>query len=156
MGLLLEHVIYINPQIIVTALFGSSVVFVSLSLAALLAKRGKFMFLGGFLFSIISTMTLVGLGNLFFRSYIINEIQMYVGLAAMSAFILYDTQMIMEKYRIGHRDCVAHSLDLFFDFISVFRRLLIILTQKVLLHIILISLELCYNCIILILGAKKQ
>lgn len=49
----------------------------------------------------------------------------------MSGFVLYDTQAIMEKRRQGSRDCVKHSLDLFFDLATMFRRLLIILTQKV-------------------------
>lgn len=48
----------------------------------------------------------------------------------MSGFVLFDTQMIMEKHRMGSNDCIAHSLDLFYDVISIFRRLLIILTQK--------------------------
>lgn len=49
----------------------------------------------------------------------------------MSGFVLFDTQMIMEKRRAGSTDCIKHSMDLFFDLISMFRRLLIILTQKV-------------------------
>lgn len=49
----------------------------------------------------------------------------------MAGFVLFDTQMIMEKHRNGSTDCIRHSMDLFFDLISVFRRLLIILTQKV-------------------------
>lgn len=49
----------------------------------------------------------------------------------MAGFVLFDTQMIMEKRRAGSTDCIRHSMDLFFDLVSVFRRLLIILTQKV-------------------------
>lgn len=49
----------------------------------------------------------------------------------MSGFILYDTQAIMEKRRAGSTDCIKHSLDLFFDLAAIFRRLLIILSQKV-------------------------
>lgn len=49
----------------------------------------------------------------------------------MAGFVLFDTQMIMEKRRAGSTDCIRHSLDLFFDLVSMFRRLLIILTQKV-------------------------
>lgn len=56
---------------------------------------------------------------------------LYLGLALMSGFILYDTQLIMEKRRAGDKDFIAHSVDLFVDFIGVFRRLLIILAQKV-------------------------
>lgn len=49
----------------------------------------------------------------------------------MSGFVLYDTQLIMEKRRAGDKDFIAHSVDLFVDFIGIFRRLLIILAQKV-------------------------
>lgn len=49
----------------------------------------------------------------------------------MSGFVLYDTQLIMEKRRAGDKDFIAHSVDLFVDFVGVFRRLLIILAQKV-------------------------
>ncbi|KAI4460849.1 bax inhibitor-related [Holotrichia oblita] len=49
----------------------------------------------------------------------------------MCGFILYDTQLIIEKRRMGSKDFVTHSLDLFIDFIGLFRRILIILTQKV-------------------------
>lgn len=49
----------------------------------------------------------------------------------MAAFIVYDTQNIIEKVRMGNRDVIQHALDLFFDVLSMFRRLLIILTQKV-------------------------
>lgn len=61
----------------------------------------------------------------FFQSYL------YLGLALMSGFVLYDTQLIMEKRRAGDKDFIAHSVDLFVDFIGIFRRLLIILAQKV-------------------------
>lgn len=57
--------------------------------------------------------------------------QLYIGVIVMAGFILFDTQNIVEKVRIGNRDVVQHALDLFFDVLSMFRRLLIILTQKV-------------------------
>lgn len=130
LGPLLQFIIFINPQIIVTALTGTCVVFVSLTASALLAERGKFLFLGGILISIINTMMLFSLLNLFVRSYYVQQGQLYVGLGLMAAFILYDTQSIIEKCRMGNKDCIQHSLDLFFDLISIFRKLLIILTQK--------------------------
>lgn len=58
------------------------------------------------------------------------QANLYIGLIAMAAFVLFDTQMIMEKRRAGSTDAVKHSLDLFIDLVSIFRRLLIILTQK--------------------------
>lgn len=130
LGLLLEQVIFINPAIVVTALVGTTTIFSCLSAAAVLAKRGSYLFLGGILMSTLSAMFLISLGNLLFRSYFVHELNLYLGLAVMSGFVLFDTQMIMEKHRMGSNDCIAHSLDLFYDVISIFRRLLIILTQK--------------------------
>lgn len=130
MGPLLNMAIAVNPQIIVTALVATSLVFVSFTAAALVAKRGSYMFLGAILMSVLSYMSLFSIANIFMRSQVIYQGQLYVGLIAMSAFILYDTQAIMEKYRIGNRDPITHSLDLFFDIASIFQRLVIILTQK--------------------------
>ena len=49
----------------------------------------------------------------------------------MCGFVLFDTQMIIEKRRAGDKDFVAHSMDLFIDFIGIFRRLVVLLSQKV-------------------------
>lgn len=130
LGPLMQHIIIVNPAIIVTALTGTVVVFLTLTAAALLAERGRYIFLGGLLVSILNTMALLSILNFFMQSIFIQQTHLYVGLGVMSAFILYDTQAIIEKVRIGNKDCIRHSLDLFFDLISVFRRLLIILTQK--------------------------
>lgn len=131
MGPLLEHVIAINPSIIVTALMGTTVVFVSFSVCALLAERGKWLYLGGTLMTLLSTLMILSLANLFFGSTLLYQAHLYLGLLAMCGFVLYDTQLIVEKRRLGSKDFVTHSLDLFVDFIGIFRRLVIILTQKV-------------------------
>lgn len=44
---------------------------------------------------------------------------------------MFDTQMIIEKRRRGDKDFIAHSLELFIDFIQIFRKVIIILMQKV-------------------------
>lgn len=131
LGLLLDFAIMINPQIVVTALVGTAVVFVCLSISALFAKRGQWLWLGGILFTVLSTMLLFSLSNFFFRSQFINDMNLYLGLAVMCGFVLYDTQIIMEKCRMGNKDAIQHSLDLFYDVINIFRRLLVILMQKV-------------------------
>lgn len=53
------------------------------------------------------------------------------GLLLFCGFVVYDTQMIIEKRRLGDKDFIAHSLDLFIDFIQIFRKILIILMKKV-------------------------
>ncbi|KAH8372240.1 hypothetical protein KR093_010702 [Drosophila rubida] len=131
LGPLLGYIVSINPAIILTALTGTFVTFASLSLAALLAEQGKYLYLGGMLVSVINCMALLSLFNMIFKSYYVQITQLYVGVFVMAAFIVYDTQNIVEKCRLGNRDVVQHALDLFFDVLSMFRRLLIILTQKV-------------------------
>jgi hypothetical protein len=59
------------------------------------------------------------------------QASLYLGLALMCGFVLYDTQLIIEKRRAGDRDFILHSVDLFVDLLGIFRRLVIILAQKV-------------------------
>lgn len=130
LGPLLEHVAYIDPSIIVTALVGTALVFVSFSISALLAEQRKYLYLGGTLMSVLTTMMVMSLVNIFFGSRLIFQIHLYLGLFLMCGFVLYDTQLIIEKSRRGSKDFVTHSLDLFIDLFGIFRRLLIILSQK--------------------------
>lgn len=73
-GPLLDIVISIEPQVVVTALIGTCVVFVALSCSALLADRGSFLFLGGIIMSVLSTMALFGLANIFIQSQMIFQV----------------------------------------------------------------------------------
>lgn len=68
--------------------------------------------------------------NFFFGSRLLFQANLYIGLAVMCGFIVYDTQLIVEKARRGDKDYVMHSVELFIDFVAVFKRLLIILTDK--------------------------
>lgn len=49
----------------------------------------------------------------------------------MCGFIIFDTQNITEKARRGDKDYIKHSVELFIDFVAVFKRILIILTDRV-------------------------
>lgn len=130
LGPVLEMVIMINPSIIVTALLGTFVVFTSFTLCALFAESGRWLFLAAPLVNIMSYMMLAGLANIFIGSQIIYNIQILVGLGIMVCFVLYDTQAIIEKRRLGNKDFITHSLDLFVDLIGIFRRIIQILLQK--------------------------
>ena len=55
---------------------------------------------------------------------------LYGGVCVMSGFVCYDTQLIVARYEAGDRDFIHHSLDLFLDFVSLFRKILIILSKK--------------------------
>lgn len=130
LGPLLEVVMMIDPSIVVTALISTAVIFISFSIASMMSERGRWLYLGGTLISILNMIVLFSLANIFFRSQLVTQIHIYLGLLVMCGFIVYDTQLIMEKNRMGSKDFIAHSLDLFIDMVQVFRYLLVILAQK--------------------------
>ncbi|XP_033102066.1 probable Bax inhibitor 1 [Anneissia japonica] len=130
LGPLLNAVINIDPSIVVTALMGTVVIFVSLSLCALYTQQRYWLFIGGSLMSMLSMMLVLSILNLFLRSAIIFRFEMYFGLFVFCGFVLFDTQLIIEKKRNGDNDFVWHSVDLFLDFINIFRHLLVILADK--------------------------
>jgi len=129
-GPLIEAVWDIDPSIVISALMYTCVIFTCFTLSALIAPDGKYLALGGPLLSILTTMLFASILNIFFRSPTFLYMQLLLGLVVMSAFILYDTQMIMEKFRMGDRDYVWHSLTLFMDLASIFKHILVLLADK--------------------------
>ena len=75
LGPLLQLSMYINATLVPTAFLLSSAIFVSFTLAALYTQRAQFLFLGGILGSCLSTMMLLSLANLFFRSRLIFQVR---------------------------------------------------------------------------------
>jgi hypothetical protein len=60
----------------------------------------------GILMSALSTMFWMAIANMFFASPFIFQLNLYAGLIVMCGFVLYDTQMIIEKRRNGDTDFV--------------------------------------------------
>ncbi|XP_028929710.1 bax inhibitor 1 [Ornithorhynchus anatinus] len=130
LGPALDLCIAINPSIIPTAFVGTAVVFSCFSLSALYAQRRSYLFLGGILMSAMSLMVLSSLGNLFLGSMWLFQVNLYVGLVVMCGFVLFDTQLIIEKAENGDKDYIWHCVDLFLDFITLFRKLMMILAMN--------------------------
>lgn len=130
LGSLIDFAIAINPSIIVTALIATAAIFTCFSVASLTAERGRWLYFGGTLMSFMSILVLVSFANIFIGSQILFQAYLYLGLFLMCGFVLYDTQLIIEKCRAGNKDFILHSIDLFVDFLGIFRRLVIILAQK--------------------------
>lgn len=129
-GPLLNMAIDVDPSIIPTALMGTAVIFICFTLCSLFSANRYWLYLGGMLSSGLSILVLLGFMTLFSRSRLLFDIQLYLGLVVMCGFVLYDTQLIVEKRLRGDKDFIKHSLELFIDMIAIFRRLVIILTQK--------------------------
>ncbi|KAF3860853.1 hypothetical protein F7725_001108 [Dissostichus mawsoni] len=130
LGPTLDFVIAVNPSIIMTAFMGTSIVFVCFTLSALYAKRRTYLFLGGTLMSGLSLLFLMSVMNLFFGSVMLFKAHMYLGLLIMCGFVLFDTQLIIEKAENGDKDYIWHCVDLFLDFITIFRKLMVILAMN--------------------------
>merc|ERR1712142_960759 len=130
LAMLLGMAIRINPAIIPNALLLSTVIFASFSGAALFAPDGQYLFLGGTLLSGLSGLFWMGLANIFFQSQMLFQLHMWLSLFLFCGFIMWDTQMIILKKRRGDGDFIAHSLDLFIDFIQIVRHIIVLLMQK--------------------------
>eukprot|EP00164_Ancoracysta_twista_P000508 GFYU01000678.1.p1 GENE.GFYU01000678.1~~GFYU01000678.1.p1 ORF type:complete len:260 (+),score=75.41 GFYU01000678.1:33-782(+) len=129
LGQLIATVIMIDPSILVTAFFGTVTVFAAFSASAIFCQRRSMLFLAGFLGSALSLMFTLSFINIFFGSTTIVLFNLYFGLLVFCGFVLFDTQLIIEKSERGNRDHVKHALELFIDFVQIFVRLLIILTK---------------------------
>lgn len=130
LGTLIDYAITINPSIIITALISTAAIFVCFSIASLTAKRGRWLYLGGTLLTFLTILIALSFANIFFGSHLLFQAYLYLGLALMCGFVLYDTQLIIEKRRQGDKDFISHSIDLFVDLLGIFRRIIIILIQK--------------------------
>jgi FtsH-binding integral membrane protein len=130
MGPLLSMAIMMNPSLVPSAMMLTSAIFACFTGAALFAPDGKYLYLGGTLLSGLSTLLFLGFLNIFFKSQLLFQAHLYLGLAIFCGFIMFDTQVIIRKARNGDRDFIAHSLDLFIDFVQIFRKVLILLMQK--------------------------
>eukprot|EP00122_Pirum_gemmata_P006651 Pgem_evm1s6085 len=134
-GIMLNPVINmaarVDPTIPMTALMGTCAIFACFSLSAMFAvKSKKYMMIGGFLSSAMSSLMVLSFVSIFVRSEFLFMARLYMGLLVFSLYIIYDTQVILLNFKRGHNDPISSSIDLFVDLVAVFVRLLIILSKN--------------------------
>eukprot|EP00035_Acanthoeca_spectabilis_P030645 m.10290 g.10290 ORF g.10290 m.10290 type:complete len:365 (+) comp4298_c0_seq1:22-1116(+) len=126
----------VNPMLIPMALGGTVLVFGGASLAALLAPRQSMLRFGTILggaSAVLFGFSLLAIGQYTFMgavSPIFFNFTLYGGLALMCAFVGYDTHRIIEDYKENSPDPLRHGMDVFVNFIGIFRRLLYILLMR--------------------------
>lgn len=128
-GPLMSVLMFIDPAIIMTALLGTITIFACFSVSALVAKRSSYLYLGGMLSSALSLLFFLSMANIFFGSVHLYNLQLYGGLMIFSGFVIFDTQLVLEKTIMGDRDFAGHAANLFVDFVAIFVRLAIIIAK---------------------------
>eukprot|EP00163_Fabomonas_tropica_P009154 TRINITY_DN18953_c0_g1_i1.p1 TRINITY_DN18953_c0_g1~~TRINITY_DN18953_c0_g1_i1.p1 ORF type:complete len:243 (-),score=75.53 TRINITY_DN18953_c0_g1_i1:149-877(-) len=129
-GPLVNAFLRYNPDLVLTAFMLTTVIFVCFTGAAYFAERRSYLFLGGMLGSALSMMFFLSLFNMFFRSTAVFNVQLYVGLLVFCGYVIYDTQLIIEKSEMGLDDAHTAAVELFIDFVAIFIRILIILNKR--------------------------
>lgn len=121
----------IDPTIVPIACVATFVTFASFALCAMLSKRRSYLYMGATLSSMLSFLfwSLI-LNRYFFQSAMFFEVQIYLGLAMFVGYVVFDTQMIIEKASNGDNDHVNHAMELFIDLIGLFVRILVILLKN--------------------------
>jgi len=128
-GPLLQSVLDIDPAIVTTAFLATVCVFGCFSASAYFAERRSYLYLGGLLGTSLSSLVVLGLMNMFIRSPFMFNIGLYFGLLVFCGFVVFDTQLIIEKAAVGEKDYIWDALELFLDFVNIFVRLLVILSK---------------------------
>ncbi|KAI8358538.1 inhibitor of apoptosis-promoting Bax1-domain-containing protein [Blakeslea trispora] len=120
-----------SGNVIFLALSSAVLIFLGFSFSAVMANRRSMLYIGGFSSTIVSVLLWLSLANSFFlRSTSVYSFELYAGLLAFAGFVMYDTQMIVERASAGSRDIPGHSMELFMDLCSLFVKLAQILMKK--------------------------
>merc|ERR1711974_568126 len=129
-GPLVSYSLDTDPQIVLTALLGTTVVFGTFSMAALLSDKRHIFFLAGVLGTSLNLLMFLTLINFFIALPFFYTMNIYFGLVLFSLYVVFDTQLIVAKAELGAADAIWDALNLFIDFVGLFVRLLIILNKN--------------------------
>uniref|UniRef100_A0A7S0YQH9 Bax inhibitor 1 n=1 Tax=Hemiselmis tepida TaxID=464990 RepID=A0A7S0YQH9_9CRYP len=133
LGPLVNQVAAFRPDIVMTAAMGTCTIFACFSAAAMVAKRREFLYLGGMLSSAISMLFAARFLNMIMGGALSSglfAVELYGGLCMFMLYVVFDTQMIIEDAHNRRGDFVEHAMKLLTDFVAIFVRLLVILTQN--------------------------
>lgn len=106
----------IDDTIILEALCITIILFFGLTLFTLSCQDLRSFQFFGFLHSILSTLIVIGIVNIFYHNSFIELAIIYVSIVVFSCFVVYDTANLF----YSHESPVHHALHLFLDFINLF------------------------------------
>ncbi|KAI9322657.1 inhibitor of apoptosis-promoting Bax1-domain-containing protein [Dichotomocladium elegans] len=130
---LVYRFLYLDPSgtLLLSILTGAMFIFLGLSTSALLANRRSMIYVGGIVGSLLGLLAWTSLANVFFfQSPGVFSAELYMGLLAFSGFVIYDTQMIVERASAGILDIPGNAIELFMDLLQLFVRLALIYLRR--------------------------
>lgn len=127
---LISLVAAVDPRIPAIAFTGAAAVFACCSISAVFARRRSYLFLGSICLTGLFGLAFVSLISSIWRTFVPYSLLMYGGLFVFCGFVLYDTQMVIERAYAGERDHFQHALDLLIDFMAIFKRIAIIMAKN--------------------------
>lgn len=129
----IQHYLSIDPGTVFLALLATLIAFISFTASAVTSPRRSHLYLGGLLGTLLGVTALLSLTQLFFRTDFIHSTELYLGLFIFCGYILYDTQVIIERsdmYTQTEPDAVVPAAMLFTDAVNVLLRLVEILARQ--------------------------
>ncbi|KAH3756277.1 bax inhibitor 1 [Pelomyxa schiedti] len=129
LGPLVNLFLAVAPQILAVAFLGTVAVFGCFSLSAFYARRRSSFYLQGVLSSGLTLLLLMPLVRFIFGPGLFGP-ELYFGLLLFCGFVVFDTQLIIERAFSGNYDVIGHALSLFLDFVNIFVRVLVILARN--------------------------
>jgi FtsH-binding integral membrane protein len=118
-----------QPKILMQALVYTACSFGSFSAISLFSKRRSLLFLGSTISSMISFMVLYQLIGWLTGSGHMNMVYMMFSLLLACLWVIYDTQVIIERAENGDKDVPTHTMMLFIDLFELFIKILRILME---------------------------
>merc|ERR1711934_228450 len=132
-GPLIHHLAEFEPMILVQAVSYTAIMFLSFTAISLFSKKRSYLFLGGIIMTMTSCMFWYSMmGWLFGYSRYGGEfglIYTMSGLFVACLYIIYDTQLIIERAERAEKDVPKLSMILFFDLFELFIKVIQILIK---------------------------
>lgn len=128
-GPAIHRIAEVNPKLLVQALLYTGMAFTSFSAISLFSKRRSLLFVGGIIVTMIQCMLLYRLIGWLtgFGSFGLGY--MMCGLFLACLYIIYDTQVIIERAERGDKDVPTHTMLLFVDLFDLFIKIVRILQE---------------------------
>ena len=128
-GPTMHLLVSVYPELVLQAVLYTATAFTSFTAISMFSKRRSFLFVGGILASLVQGMIMYRIFGWLFGWQTYNLTYLLFGLLIGCLYIIYDTQMIVERAERGDKDEISHAMILFVDLFELFIRILQILLE---------------------------